>query len=158
MNEVIENRKKSEILAEKISELNYGDVITHQQISDLIEENYPSNKYTSTIAKARKILLKNYNKTIENIIGDGYRVVNPDDFVGQSLKHYKRGFNEMQKGYGTLIHAPVQDMTVEGRDIYQKIYDRTIILNAAMKGASVELKTLAGKRSHPLAPENMQNN
>lgn len=95
MNEIIENRKKSEVLAEKINELNYGDVITHQQIASIIEEDYPSNKYTSTIAKARKLLLKKYNKTIENITGDGYRVVSPDDFVGQSLKHYKRGFNEM---------------------------------------------------------------
>lgn len=59
MNEIIENRKKSEVLAEKINELNYGDVITHQQIASIIEEDYPSNKYTSTIAKARKLLLKN---------------------------------------------------------------------------------------------------
>ena len=41
MNEVIENKTKSEILAQRISELNYGDVITHQQISALIEEDYP---------------------------------------------------------------------------------------------------------------------
>ena len=97
MNEIIDNRKKSEILAEKINELNYGDVISHEQIASLIEEDYPSNKYTSTIAKAKKMLLKKYSKTIENIVGDGYRLVNPDDFVQQSLKHYKRGFNEMQK-------------------------------------------------------------
>ena len=64
MNEVIENKKKSEVLAEKIIELNYGDVLTHEQIASLIKEDYPSNKYTSTIAKAKKILLKKYNKTI----------------------------------------------------------------------------------------------
>lgn len=78
MNEIVENKKKSEILAEKINELSYGDVLTHQQISSLIEEDYPSNKYTSTIAKAKKLLLKKYNKTIENIVGDGYRVVDPE--------------------------------------------------------------------------------
>lgn len=54
MNELIKNEKnktKSEALAEKINELNYGDVLTHKQIASLIEEDYPSNKYTSTIAK-----------------------------------------------------------------------------------------------------------
>lgn len=160
MNELIKNEKnktKSEILAEKLNEMHYGDVITHKQIAKLIKEKYRSNKYSSVIAKTKKILLKKYNKAIQNIIGDGYRIVNPDDFVNQSLKHYKRGFNEMQKGYDTLEYAPVQDMTPEGRDIYTKVYDRTIILNAAMKGASVELKTLANKRSHPLAVENIQN-
>lgn len=154
MNEIIENRKKSEVLVEKINELNYGDVITHQQIASLIEEHYPSNKYTSTIAKAKKILLKKHNKAIENIVGDGYRVVNPDDFVNQSLKHYKRGFNEMQKGYDTLEYAPTKDMTQEGLCTYRRVHDRAITLAAAMKGASVELRTL-GQKKHPMAIENM---
>lgn len=157
MNEVIENKKKSEVLAEKINGLKYGDVITHQQIAALIKEDYPSNKYTSTIAKAKKILLKKYNKTIENIAGDGYKVVNPDDFVQQSLKHYKRGFNEMEKGYEVLEYAPTKDMTKEGRDTYRRIHDRAITLAAAMKEASVELRTL-GEKKHPLALEYMKNN
>lgn len=154
MNEVIKNKKKSEILAEKVNELNYGDVITHQQISALIEEDYPSNKYTSTIAKAKKILLKKYSKTIENIVGDGYRVVNPGDFVQQSLKHYKRGFTEMQKGYDTLEYAPTKDMSKEDLNTYRRVHDRAITLAAAMKGTAIELKTL-GKKKHPMAIENM---
>lgn len=156
MNEVIENRTKSEVLAERINELNYGDVITHQQISGIIEEDYPSNKYTSTIAKAKRILLRKYNKTIENIVGDGYRVVEPDNFVDQSLRHYKRGFNEMQKGYDTLEHAPIKDMTQEGIITYRRVHDRAVILAAAMKGAHVELKTLGEKRKHPFAVENIR--
>lgn len=157
MNEVIENKKKSEILAEKINEMNYGDVITHKQIASIIEEDYPSNKYSTTIAKTKKILLKKYNKTLECIIGDGYRVTDPDDFVNQSLKHYKRGFNEMRKGYEVLEYAPTKDMTKEGRDTYRRVHDRAITLAAAMKGASVELRTL-GQKKHPFALENMQNN
>lgn len=157
MNEIIKNRKKSEILAEKINELNYGDVITHQQIASIIQEDYPSNRYASTIAKAKKLLLKKYNKTLENIIGDGYRVTDPDDFVQQSLKHYKRGFNEMGKGYEVLEYAPTKNMSKEGLCIYRRVHDRAITLQAAMKGASVELKTL-GKKKHPFAIENIQNN
>lgn len=155
MNEVIENKKKSEILAEKINEMNYGDVITHKQIASIIEEDYPSNKYSTTIAKTKKILLKKYNKTIENIVGDGYRIVSPCDFVQQSLKHYKRGFCEMQKGYDTLEYAPTKDMSKEDLNIYRRVHDRAITLAAAMKGASVELRTL-GQKKHPMALENMK--
>lgn len=154
MNEVIGNKKKSEILAEKINELNYGDVITHQQIASIIEEDYPSNRYASTIAKAKKLLLKKYNKTLENITGDGYRLTSPGDFVQQSLKHYKRGFTEMQKGYDTLTYAPTKDMSKEEIDVYRRVHDRAVILQASMKGVSVELKTLGEKR-HPMAIENM---
>lgn len=160
MNELIKNEKnktKAEILVEKLNELSYGDFISHEQIATLIEEPYGTNKYTSTIAKARKLLLKKYNKTIENIVGDGYRLVSPDDFVNQSLKHYKRGFNEMKKGYEVLEYASTKNMTKEGRDAYRRVHDRAITLAAAMKGASVELKTL-GQKKHPFAIENMQNN
>lgn len=156
MNEIIENKKKSEVLSERLSKMSYGDFISHWDIAAIIEEPYGSNKYSTTIAKARKILLKKYNKAIQNVVGDGYRLVSPDDFVQQSLKYYKRGFNEMQKGYDTLEYAPTKDMTKEGRDIYRCVYDRAVTLQAAMKGASVELKTLS-KKKHPYAIENMQN-
>lgn len=154
MNEVIENRKKSEILAEKLNELKYGDFISHEQIASVIEEPYGTNKYSSTIAKTKKLLLKKYNRAIENVVGDGYRVTSPDDFVQQSLRHYKRGFNEMQKGYDTLTYAPTKDMTKEGREAYRRVHDRAITLAAAMKGVSVELRTL-GQKKHPMALENM---
>ena len=153
MNEILENKKKSEVLVNKLKELHYGDIISHKQISELIQEEYPSNKYTTTIAKARKILLKN-GVCLENIIGDGYRIVEPDNFVEHSLKHYKRGFNEMQKGYDTLTYAPTKDMTPDGRNTYRRVHDRAITLTAAMKGASVELKTLSQKK-HPMAIENV---
>lgn len=155
MNEIIENRKKSEILAEKLSELAYGDFISHEQIATLIEEPYGTNKYGSTIAKAKKLLLKKYNKAIENIPGDGYRLTKPGDFVQQSLKHYKRGFNEMQRGYDTLEHAPTKDMSKEEISTYRRVHDRAITLQAAIKGVSVELRTL-GQKKHPMALENMK--
>lgn len=150
MNEIIENKKKSEILAEKISIMNYGEVITHTEIAKIIQEKYPGAKYSSTIQKARKILLNKYGKIIESIIGDGYRVVMPDNFVDHSLKHYKKGFKEMQKGHDTLTHAPTKDMSQEGREIYRRVNDRAITLAATMKGVSVELKML-GERKHPMA-------
>lgn len=154
MNEIIENKRKSEVLAGEITKLNYGDVILHSQIAEVIEEEYQSNKYTSTIAKARKILLKN-GICMESIPGDGYRIVEPDNFVNQSLKHYKRGFNEMQKGHDTLEYAPTKNMTQEGRDTYRRVHDRAIILAAAMKGTSIELKMLGEKKQHPMSPELM---
>jgi len=150
MNEIIENRKKSEILAEELSKLNYGEFISHRRIASIIDEEYPSNRYSSEISKAKKILLKKYRKTMESIIGDGYRLVNPDEYVDHSLKHYKRGFKEMQKGYDVLEHAPKEHMSKEGLDAYRRVHDRTTILAASMKGVSVELKIL-GQKKHPLS-------
>lgn len=149
MNEIIENKKKCEILAERINSLFYGDIISHKQIAMLIKEEYPSARYFSTIQKTKKILLKKYNKIIENISGDGYRVVNPDDFVEKSLKCYKRGFNSMKKGSDILVNSPTKDMTPEGREAHRRVTDRVIVLNASIMGATVELKELS-KKSHPM--------
>ena len=91
---------------------------------------------------------------LENIVGDGYRLIQPDNFVDQSLKHYKRGFNEMQKGYDTLDVAPTEKMTQAGLVRYRRVHDRAVTIAASMKGLSVELKELSGKKQHPLTIEN----
>lgn len=157
MNELVENKKKSEVLAEVFAGLNYGDVIKHEEISRFIETPYPSSKYMSTVQAAKKVLLNEYGKSLESIHGDGYRVVNPDDYVTHSLRHYKRGFNEFQKGSDLLGHAPVNDMTTEGREAYRRVNDRAVILQASIKGAVVELKTLGEKR-HPFLPQYVHTN
>lgn len=155
MNEVLNNYKKSEVLADEISKLQYGTILTHQQITSIIDEEYPSNKYRSEISKAKKILLKR-GIVLESISGDGYRIVEPDNFVNHSLKHYKRGFNEMQKGYDILDNAPTENMSQEGLSTFRRMYDRAISLASSMKGVSVELKTLSEKKKHPMSIENIQ--
>lgn len=47
-------------------------------------------------------------------------------------------------------------MPLHERMEYQRVHNRAVILQASMKGASVELKTLAGKRKHPFALENIK--
>lgn len=155
MNEIIKNKKKSEILAEEITKLTYGDMITHSTIANIIDEVYPSQRYLAAVQKTKKILLKEYGIVLESIRGDGYRVVQPDDYVNHSLKHYKRGFKEFQKGADTLTHAPVDKMTEEGRNTYRRVNDRAVLLNASLKGAVVELKTL-GEKKHPFLPKNIK--
>ena len=155
MNEVLNNKKRSEILAEEIKKMNYGDILSHELISNIIKVEYPSNAYRTTISKTKN-LLKEHGYFLESIIGDGYRIVEPDNVVNHSLKHYKRGFNELGKGYETLRNAPAKHMSKEGLEVYRRISDRAVTLNAAMKGASVELKTLS-KKNHPFALENIKN-
>ena len=152
MNELINTKKKSEILAETIANMNYGEILTHKQIEEILQEKHKTPKYNSEVARAKKIALKNYNKCIENIRGDGYRILYPDNYTTHSLNHYKRGFKELQKGKDVLDYAPINDMSEEGQARYKRVYDRSVILLASMKGAQVELKTL-DRPKNPLSPE-----
>ena len=108
MNEMIENKRPSEVLCEKILQLNYGELITHAEISSIIKEEYGSSRYNTVIQQTKNHLLKR-QRAIESIRGQGYRVVEPDAFVDLSLDHYKKGFKEMQKGSDTLRFAPAKD-------------------------------------------------
>lgn len=148
MNEVIKDKKKSEILADLIAAKPYGTTILHKEIESVIMEKYGTRKYNSEVQRTKKILEDKYGRKLESIRGDGYRLVEPDNFTEHSLRHYKRGFKEITKAHKTLEIAPVNEMSSEGRAAYQRVYDRSVLLNASLKGASVELKTL-GKKEHP---------
>lgn len=154
MNEIINGKKKSEILAEHISKMNYDDIIYHNEIEMIISEKYGTSKYNSEISRAKRIMLDKYHRAIESIRGDGYRVVNADNFVRNSLRHYKRGFKAFNRGYNSLTHAPVNDMSADGKDEYKRVMDRCVLINASMKGVQAELKALS--RRNPLAPELVQ--
>lgn len=151
MNELIENRKKSEILADHIASMGYGDAILHTEIETIINERYRTPKYRSEIMRTKKILRERYHREIKSVRGDGYRVVEPDDVVSCSISHYRRGFNQMQAGMNVLKNAPVEDMTEEGKEVYKRVSDRSVILLASLKGARAELKTLS--RRNPLHPD-----
>lgn len=148
MNELINNKKKSEVLAEAIAKKGFGDVITHSEIEELIQEKYGTSKYQSEISRAKKILLKRYHRSIESVRGDGYRLIMPDDYAKQSLGFYKKGFRSMQRGVDVLENAPIKDMSADGYAAHRRVQDRTTILIASMKGAQTELIELSKSKSY----------
>ena len=152
MNSVVKTKKKYELLVDVVSKYDYGDTITHQDIESIIGEHYRTAKYNSVVNQAKKHLLENHSKAIENMRGYGYRVIQPDDYVKRSLCHYKRGFNEIQKGKDILDYAPTENMSQEGRETYRAVYDRSVTLISSMAGAKVEIIGLSRKKS-PFSPE-----
>ena len=149
---VFDKKRKSEILAEYFVSIGYEDkIVKHKDISDVIGESYGTNKYRTIIAQTKTVLQRQYNRHIESVRSEGYRVIKPDDTVKASLSHYKRGFKEMQKGQDILTHAPIQDMSQEGREVFNRTYDRAVRLNAAMLGGVTELNALGDSNNHPLA-------
>ena len=157
MNELIENNEvRAEALERYIANHNYGDIIFHSDIEKIIDTSKKTNRYTTTIAKTKQLLLKNHQMAIESIPGQGYRLVSPDDFTDYSLGYYKRGINTMKRGKEFLTNAPTHNMSKEALETYRRVNDRAIRLEAAMAGVAVELKTLA-RRPHPFSIE-VQNN
>lgn len=146
---VVKTKRQSEVLAGSIAKLDYGIVVMHSTISGIIGEPYGSPKYRSIINGTKKILQEKYSRHIESVHKLGYRIIEPDNTVNLSLKHYNRGAKEMQRGQNVLVNAPVKDMSTEGRETYRRVYDRAMLLNATVQKASVELKTVSKNKIHP---------
>lgn len=150
MEKMIGDKRQSEVLCEAILGLDYGEQITHTTIQNLIGERMRGQRYYTVVQKARKMLLEDHKRCLETVREVGYRVTMPDDFVKMSVNEYKHGFKRIQKGANILTNAPVRDMSEEGRTEYRHVYDKTVQLEAALKGGLVEIKTLAKKRENPL--------
>ena len=156
MKQVLTNKKRAEFLTEKILGMDYGSIIYHSQIVAAINVERKTSAYNTVIAKTKKLLKEN-GYFLKSVNGSGYRIIMPDDVIEHSLKHYDRGFKEINKGFDVLCNAPTKNMSKEALDTYRRVTDRAIILNASMKGAAVELKTL-GNKNHPFALNNIKNN
>lgn len=140
-------KTKSEILADSIASLNYGDIIDHEQIEQLLGCDKESSAYANAVSKAKKKLRREHSLAIESIRGVGYRVVKPDDYTEYALGYYKRGIHTMENGRDYLRNAPTRDMSPEARETFRRVNDRAVILEASMRGVRTELKMLARKQS-----------
>ncbi len=145
---LIENKKKHELLAEEFMKLNYGDVITHEDIANIIQCPYPGKEYASKVGQAIKFLWKKYSRRVKCVRGVGYRVIVPDEYVNESLNSYMSGVRKIKEGTDIINYSPVKDMTPEGREAHRRISDKAMEFNAAVQGSFVELKLL-GKKEHP---------
>lgn len=144
MNELVNKKEKWEALYNYIVKMEYGSMILHNEIELIINESHDSLRYNSIITKIKKKLVESC-KAIKSVRGQGYTVVNPDDYTDMSLKHIKSGFKQIDKGYKILQNAPVNQMSKEGLQRHRHVADRAMSLQAMVAGGCTELKLLNKK-------------
>lgn len=135
-------------LVKAAQERAYGDVLSIDEISTLIDKEYGTTGYNDILQEARKRLIVS-GHMIVNIRGIGYKVCQPDNYTGEGVRHMRQGARRIDKGVKIIGHAPVNDMSPAAREAHNRVNDRMITLQAAMAGASVELHML-GKPTNPL--------
>lgn len=142
MNELIKQKEKWEVLFAKVSSMQYGEVISHSEIADIVQEKYRSQAYQTVIDKAKWKLLE-VGKTIRSVRGQGYRVLEPDNYTDYSLKYMQQSLVSVKKSDKIQRYAPVDKMSFEQQSIHRQVSDRMSVLKAHMSGTSIEVKMLA---------------
>lgn len=144
------NRKESiDTLVKAVEECNYGDVLNFDEIGEIINQKHGSMKYNDILQAARKRLITT-GHMIVNVRGVGYKVCCPDNYTTEGIRYMRQGAQRIDRGAKILHHAPVNDMSQDAREAYNRINDRMTRLQAAMAGASVEIHMLGTKNNHPL--------
>lgn len=143
-------QEKIKTVVDFIANTPYGETVTHDQLSYLMEEKKNSRDYWYIMSRVQKKLV-DHGHIVQNVRGKGYKVVDPDSYSAISVKHAVNGAKLIDRGVKVLRNAPVSDMTQEGVQRYNTVNDRMVILQAAVTGAKVEITMLESKKPHPLA-------
>ena len=144
----MDRAEKIKTVVEEFLAKNYGETIEHFQIASLIGEKIGTQEYRYVVRKAEKKLLE-CGKMIANVRGVGYKVVDPDEYTGQSAKRVMNGARQIDYGAKILRNAPTKDMSQAGLQAYNAVNDRMMILQAALSGTKTEINMLSNKRQHP---------
>lgn len=144
------NRKESiDTLVKVIEERDYGDVISFDEIGNIIKYEYGTAKYNDILQAARKRLVTT-GHMIVNVRGIGYKVCYPDNYTMEGIRYMRQGAQRIDRGTKILNHAPVNDMSQNARESYNRVNDRMNRLQAAIASASVEIHMLDANNNHPL--------
>jgi hypothetical protein len=124
------------------SSWNYGSIHSHDEIAKLMHLDKNSNRYKSMISRANQ-KLTGFGKRLENIKGEGYKVVEPDRYTDISLNKFQQGVKRIRDSYSISEHAPIDKMTEEGRKRFRSYNERLSIMRAITEGHCKELTVLS---------------
>ena len=135
-------------LVKAFEEKDYGDIMTFEEIERITGKRYGTIEHGSIMQATRKRLI-DAGHMIVNVRGIGYKVCSPDGYTGEGVRYMRHGAKKIDRGVKIIHHAPVNDMSQQAREEYNRVKDRMITLQAAMAGACVEIHMLEA-RHNPL--------
>ena len=94
------------LLVAALSTRSYGTLVTHDEVMQLTGLLYPSPRYFAQVSKARKALLKDWEREIETAPRLGYRLVLPGEFHGRSRRELGFAGRRLRLSARILMAAP----------------------------------------------------
>lgn len=134
-------------LADYISAKKYGDFVYSQEIERVTGTKYGDQKYYSSIAKAKKILIGR-GKAIKLDSKGTYKVLYPGDYADAYTREIRLANKRVKRGGKILDGAPKKDMSASEISVFNNVSDFHKRLEARFRGDYVEVKALSG-RKHP---------
>jgi hypothetical protein len=127
-------------LFDKFKDNEYNSVITYAELNlILIDGDIRENK-RYVFEKFKKEMLKQQNKAFENIVNEGYRIVNPNEHVRLTNKEIKRAERRARQAVEIILHVDYEKLTDKERAIANLAAARVQPLYAHIVGEQRTLK------------------
>jgi hypothetical protein len=94
------------LLVAALSTREYGALVTHDEVMQLTGLRYPSPRYFAQMSKARKALLKDWEREVESAPRLGYRLVLPGEFHRRSRRELGFAGRRLRLSAQILVAAP----------------------------------------------------
>lgn len=141
----MEPKTGSEKLVDHVLEsMDYGQMITHTEISIIMSIKEKSHKYRTEVTKANRTLIEK-GKMLKSRPGTGYIVLEPDRYIDEAQLKFKHGANRAEQAFSIFAFAPVSLMSPEAKETYHIVESGVKHAVAMVIGGLKEIKLLNRK-------------
>ena len=96
-------------VAENINNMKPGTVLTHLQMSEMLDVNYKKemSKYHARMGSVRSVLKNQYQIFLESLHGAGYQIMQPGEEIRVCKNRVGRGVKQVVRGIRDTAQIPV---------------------------------------------------
>lgn len=100
----IGEKSHREIVVEAFKDVSYDDVVSYEHLSEILGFDVKTSN-RSAIYAAQRTLEKDYHKTLDAVVGVGYRVIRPEEHVDLANRHHKRARRQVTRAINKTASA-----------------------------------------------------
>ena len=131
----------------KSFEFNEGDIVRHDQIEPVIEEDWRSNRYRTVMEALRKRIKQDRNVAVIAVTNVGFKVISANDWVDVNASKTRLNFERERRNFRDTGRIPNHELSPEQR-VRKDALQRTQL---ALMKAGKEIKELPPPPK-PVAP------
>lgn len=122
-----DGRSNQQVLIDAVRDSEPGTMYSYGELQRML--GFKSKERTrAVVLAAQHRLLKEYNRTLENVRGEGYRMAEANDHTRIAHGRRRRADSQLRKGLHVLRHVRWEELDEESR----KAHEGTLMISEAL--------------------------
>jgi hypothetical protein len=138
------DRSMRVIVAELVANTTPGDLITYETLAEALDldEKEQRDQIRQAVSAARQTVLRDYNKALVAIRGEGYRVALAREFAGLAQGHRQKADRQMTKALDIVKHVDENQLSPAELQRHRAVATIITTLHSRLTDAESRLQQL----------------